>query len=334
MKSRPIHQNLDTSFVNLSALVKYLRRRQFVGRVNIQLNGYKAEVLLKRNNRLSVTERDEISGRVSEGEEAFQRVLIRAREPGGSISVHQVVVESGGVTEKPVKKAAAKPALQTLKVKAVKEPVLQAEVMRAATRKPSPAYVVQANNGANGSANGSLKTAVRANTRPKPVENGNAPAINTKPSLPDFPFELENRFEHASRTKKLSTDDWTTLLKLTVELVGVIDRSLANHGLNFAAAFRKARTEISDDFPFMNPSAQIFDYENGRITMTKQVNETIFVASIIESVKRIFDRLGESGKFKEPHREFAHLVIALINKRSAQYDRFGMTGPLRRMLGI
>jgi hypothetical protein len=93
MKSRLIHENLDTSYVNLSALVRYLRRRQFVGNVRVELSGYTADITLTGENHMRVREHDRIAGRVSEGDEALQRLLIRAREPGGIINVYQTVEE-------------------------------------------------------------------------------------------------------------------------------------------------------------------------------------------------------------------------------------------------
>lgn len=94
MINRPIHENLDTSFVNLSALVKYLRRRHFTGNVRVELSGYEADVVLTAENGLKVREHDRITGRISEGEEALQRLLIRAREPGGIIHVYQTAEET------------------------------------------------------------------------------------------------------------------------------------------------------------------------------------------------------------------------------------------------
>ncbi|HEX8370103.1 MAG TPA: hypothetical protein VF604_16265 [Pyrinomonadaceae bacterium] len=94
MKTRPIHENLDTSFVNLSALLRYLQRRQFVGRVRVELSGYEADIVLLEDDKLQVHEHDRIAGRSGEGEEALQRLLIRAREPGGTINVYQMISEA------------------------------------------------------------------------------------------------------------------------------------------------------------------------------------------------------------------------------------------------
>jgi hypothetical protein len=100
MKNRPIHENLDTSFVNLSALVRYLRRREFAGNIRIELSGYEADIALKAGE-IRVREHDHIAGRISEGDEALQRLLIRTREPGGIINVYQAVEEAAAVIEKP-----------------------------------------------------------------------------------------------------------------------------------------------------------------------------------------------------------------------------------------
>jgi hypothetical protein len=93
MKIRPIHENLDTSFVNLSALIDYLRRRRFVGRVRVEMSGYEADVNFLAGGKISVREHDRIAGRLAHGEEALllRQLLARAREPGGTIHVYQTI---------------------------------------------------------------------------------------------------------------------------------------------------------------------------------------------------------------------------------------------------
>ena len=107
MKNRPIHENLDTAFVNLSALVRYLRRRQFDGSIRVELSGYEADITLTADNQIKVREYDQIAGRIAEGEEALQRILIRSREPGGIVNVYQNMPEEAAKPEKPAE--AAKP---------------------------------------------------------------------------------------------------------------------------------------------------------------------------------------------------------------------------------
>lgn len=87
MKVNPLYENLDTTFVDLDALVHYLRRRKFVGRIGITYTGYDAVVIYTPEGKLRVNEHDKISGFRSEGELAFKRILERTKQDGGLISV-------------------------------------------------------------------------------------------------------------------------------------------------------------------------------------------------------------------------------------------------------
>ena len=109
-------ETLDTSYVSLSALIRYLRQRQFCGRLRVVLDEYEAEVVLHGSSDPKVRERDYASGREAEGEDAFERLLVRAREPGGLITVYNETDHksvSQEKTESPVVKA--EPSAQRLR---------------------------------------------------------------------------------------------------------------------------------------------------------------------------------------------------------------------------
>lgn len=88
-KSLPVNQYLDTAYVNLAALVRYLRGREFSGRIHVELDEYSADVVLKAGETVNVREINHATGHVDEGEAALQRLLVRAREPGGLVSVYE-----------------------------------------------------------------------------------------------------------------------------------------------------------------------------------------------------------------------------------------------------
>lgn len=87
MNKYPIHKNLNTSFVNLSALVRHLRSLQFVGSIQIELSSYEAEIEFTDDGSIKAREQDHIAGRLSFGEDALQRIIIRSKESGGVINV-------------------------------------------------------------------------------------------------------------------------------------------------------------------------------------------------------------------------------------------------------
>lgn len=237
MNNRPLYENLDTAFVNLSALVKYLRHREFNGRIRVELNSYEAEIILFEQNKIGVREHDKISGRIAEGEEAFQRLLIRAREAGGTIHVYQLVKEVQKVEEvkkvEEVQKVIETPKVETapqiqVPAKTLKEnPVLipkPAEVVK------KPLEVVQTV-AATAAQNGTVSKIIKT---PESTKKKESLANHLK-----LPFDLSNKFEKKARNNQLTTQDWQTLLGLTSELLGTVDRSLAEAKLDFKSAFPK-----------------------------------------------------------------------------------------------
>lgn len=91
--SRPVHENLDTAFINVAALVRYLQARKFTGRIHVELDEYDADVFLQADAPTHVRETDHATGRTAEGDAALQRLLVRAREAGGLVSVYEELAE-------------------------------------------------------------------------------------------------------------------------------------------------------------------------------------------------------------------------------------------------
>ena len=295
MKNYPIHENLDTSFVNLSALVKYLRRQRFSGSVRIEFGDYQAEIVIaEKAENFTVREHDLVSGRVGEGEEALQRLLIRARQSGGIISVFRHLAEN--------------PADLSDNGNAGEEAGYSAA--------PSPNFSTVAGNGVE---------RADAPVLPKPAD----PAANT----PEFPFRLSNNVENRARQNTLTSGDWQMLLDVTGELLGTIDETLAAENLSFKVAFQKASAEIADDYPFLHPGKGIINYAQGKITMREEVNPMVFVGGIMEVLRRIMEKLGANAKFAEIYRQTVQNILALMRDRKSLFDKFSITAPLAKITG-
>src|SRR4051812_34812689 len=93
-KSRPVYEKLDTAYVNLAALLRYLQRRNFTGRVHVEMNGYEAEVRIGATGSLDARETDHAMGREAQGEATLQRLIVRAMEAGGLISIYEETEET------------------------------------------------------------------------------------------------------------------------------------------------------------------------------------------------------------------------------------------------
>lgn len=313
MKRHPVNQNLDTSFVDLSALLEYLRRQKFVGMVHLEMNGYEADVFLTEDNRLEARENDRIAGRVSAGAEVLEHLLKRAEEPGGAIVVYQTVTEPPAVVKKPV-------------------PVFNKEsagVGKIPEIKPKPV-----------SASPSLIPPETEQTDPPPVpqkkkKKPDSVSLKEKLGLPNLPFSFTNNFEKKAGQQSAGPEqDWHELLELSSELLHTVEKCLAREKLNFAWIFDRVRVEMFKDYPFLQPDSTVFAYRNGRVSMSEQINKNLFAASILESLRRILENLEDHPKFAVVHRSAVENLQELLDQRQAQFDRFAITSRLRRIIGI
>ncbi len=88
MNRELIHENLNTAFVDVSALVRHLSGLQFVGGIHIELSSYEADIIFNGGKKVAAREYDHTAGRFAEGDHALKRILIRAQDPCGHISVY------------------------------------------------------------------------------------------------------------------------------------------------------------------------------------------------------------------------------------------------------
>lgn len=93
------YENLDTAYVSLAALVGYLKQQKFAGRVRVELEEYEAEIMFGPGEQIQVRERDHLKNLESEGEAALKRLLVRARDPGGLVSVYEGVTGPGATDQ-------------------------------------------------------------------------------------------------------------------------------------------------------------------------------------------------------------------------------------------
>src|SRR2546429_7234286 len=88
-KSTVLYQNLDTSFVNLWGLLRKLTQDGFIGRVRVELKDYSADVFMTGSSTPLVHEIDRATGTDTLEEAALHRLVLRARETPGKITVFE-----------------------------------------------------------------------------------------------------------------------------------------------------------------------------------------------------------------------------------------------------
>jgi hypothetical protein len=263
MKKEPIHQNLNTSFVNIAALVRYLRRLQFVGSIRIELSSYEADIIFTTSNTIIAREYDHIAGRISHGQQALQRILVRAKEPHGRIHVYRSVEGIAGqegsiFIDKSIARGARAMAAS-----------------RGGTRSKSPGFTF---------VSGSSET------------------------------------ENAVMLRELS------------ELLRVIDESLAEGKLSFAAAFRNACKSIAADYPFMNDRETAIVYENGRVKLASVTELSTLASAIFAALSPIFQRLRKDDRYEQVFCLVTDRLRECVTARRREYARLGLMSHIETLL--
>jgi hypothetical protein len=288
VNSRILYENLDTSFVNLWALLRYLIQRGIIGRVHVQLEDYTADVFLTGSSTPMVHEIDHATGRESLEEAALHRLVVRAREPGGAITVYEGADEAQtAVSNTPM--------------------TLTSE----AAPPSAPPYV--------------------PNAPVAPITPINLPAEPPAPDLASPGSRILAAFARESAQKGVG--DWADLVEISGELIAAVERAATGVGADFASIFKTVRLELADDYTFLDPSMNRFDYANSSVKMTAKPGAGPYVAAISESLRRVVDKIANGDRAGRIRERVALDLAMLARKRREALTRFNLDMQLDRIAG-
>jgi hypothetical protein len=328
MKIRPLYKNLDTGFVNLSALLRYLRQKGFVGLVRVDINEYRAEISFDEARKVRMREFVNGTGLAAEGSGALQRLLVTARAEGGVINVYEAMRP---VTEE-IQLDDILDLDQSIAVKnktEPKQPELKRDAKPSAPKIPKPAEKIFSSsfpngngngNGNNGNGNGTHYGDISSTVEPEvfPVYSNPVEVVEDKPESTKYSY--------------LSAPDWEELTSVTAELLGTADEVLKAAHLGFPDAFNKARVEVSSEYPFLDPDQGIFLYAHGGVMLKQEVAPELLVSGVCECLRRILNKLVANPKFFALYRRITQQTVILIRRRQPQFDKFGYTRQLEKII--
>ncbi len=236
-----VYENLDTAYINLAALIRYLEGRDFKGFIHVELDEYEGDIFMRGGVETRARERNHATGNVSEGAAALQRLLIRARDAGGLVSIYEGEPEE-------------------------------------AERR--------------GRATGS--------------------AIGT--ATPGGSQELSP--EEAERRE---------LVHLSGELMAAVERAVKVAGGDFEAALLAARLGLTEDFPFLEPHARRFEYEDGTVRLHASPSTGLYVSGINEVLRRIVERVATTEQKIGVRKDVVRELSSLVRRRQTALARFKFT---------
>lgn len=300
MKDHYFFGNLDTSFINLDALVRYLRRQSFVGAIQVEFAGYMAKIVMADNGKLHVREYNQITEELTTGEKAYYRILERSKEPGGSVNV-------------------AEPRRELLN-----EDIL-------------PIVEGLFENETNAAERGSSIDDDPQGQYLDPETGGDMGLASESPVNDESEDPSEDESEALSddemRANRMAIDH-DLLEEVTGELLKTIDGALDRAGLDFSAVFEKACSDIAVEYPFLDPDKRMFKYSAGLVYVNHETDAQLFPRSLGKALARVFRYLGSHPEFGKVYRFTAQRVQVLLRDRRDQFDRLFLTRQIERALGV
>jgi hypothetical protein len=316
-KSRVVYENLDTTFVNLWALLRNLSQRGFIGRVRVELKDYMADVFMTGSNTPLVHEVDRAAGTDTLEEAALHRLVLRVRETPGTISVFEGPDEAVAVQSTAAPATAnpgAGPASKSELVDSRRNNARDAttEIDRPGADEPVPTPEIET-------------LPIESATESQPL------ATAEKPSLAVASNEAVEPVAPATET--MDEIEWGAVEKASGELIGGVERALTGAGADFVSLFHTARVELADDYVFLDPMSGAFAYSNAGVTLTGEVPIGTYVVGLSEALRRVVNNVASGDRERRVRERIALELFSVTRKRNEILARSGFLPQLDRIAG-
>ena len=141
-----------------------------------------------------------------------------------------------------------------------------------------------------------------------------SPSPATVNPYPSPTLEAPDGYDGFPAVQEAETD-WGQLIAASGELIAGVERAVQSVNEDFATRFRATLIEMGDDYPFLDPTAGLLDYQEGKVVLHERPAVSNFVSSLAEALRRLVCRLvDEKGGVR--FRERVAVEFAVIARRN------------------
>jgi hypothetical protein len=311
--SRVVYENLDTTFVNLWALLRKLSQQGFIGRVHVELKDYTADVFMTGSSTPLVHEIDRAAGTETLEETALHRLVLRVRETPGTISVFEgadeaVAVQGAAVLAGPPSESgstAESGAGDLQNHQAQETAAIEFSPVNKVPSEPVPTPETEVPPG-------------RSPLAPRPLTNLNAE---------------EHGSPAASSVEAIDEIAWGAIVKTSGELIGGVERALSGTDADFNSLFNGVRLDLADDYTFLDPMSGEFAYSNSVVTLGGSVTAAAYVVGLSETLRRVVDAAATGDRARRVRERVALELLSVARKRREILERSDFLSQLDRIAG-
>ena len=138
-------------------------------------------------------------------------------------------------------------------------------------------------------------------------------------------------------SQSVSSPPTDSQLQVTValggELIGGVERGVIAVGENFNSLFHDVRLEMADDFSFLDPFSNAFQYRNGVASLNGDVSASVYVSGLSEALRRIVDRVAAGDRARRVRERIAIELMGVARKRGQALEHSSFRMQLDRIAG-
>lgn len=299
-KGIPMYERLDTAFTNLRELIRSLREAKFYGYVEVQFPGYQGVLLCDAGDVVSASE--EAEGRRRSGEGAIAGVLARGGARGGEVSVSQLPAD---LVYQFAAMGTSQAVHKDLSTDFTRLDKLLADLVR--NRHTGHVEVlfrdggmglilldegepVQSLCGGPDEATIADKPAIR-----RVLERaGQAGAAINVFRATGAPIPRTDPGAVTAQPGQDHSPLFATLQRILGEVEAAVD-GLVKPG-TFGMAFRRALTERSEDYPFLDPFEGLFEFGNGRAVFHGDERPEVVIPAVRDCLVQAVKSLAKDSR--------------------------------------
>ena len=320
-KQDAVYQNLNTSFTNFNELLVDLRENSFTGCVQVSFWEYEGVLLLDTGDIINAQE--EINESLISGQDAVKRVITKAKDDDGAISVYALKGEMVTMLASVVKSVVIYENLSTDFTS------LEALISKLQTEDHTGYVEVNLREGQQKGYIFLLAGRVIETLLSTRGEEISGP--NVLPRVIDLVSTMGGTFnvykaaieEALSESEMIRVSiDLPQLLEVWGAIIGAVEAvsdDLLTDGV-FLNTFKDTLVSIANDYPFLDPFAAKFSYLDGTVSFSGEAKKD-FSQGIGEGLNGTVEILAEQAAL-EGKDLFAPLRTALEGVKTKHKDQF------------
>jgi hypothetical protein len=356
-KGEPVHEGLNTSYVNVGALLADLQVHNFTGYVEVLMKPYEAYVFVDDGAIIGALEQTEASSQV--GSNAINGLLVQSQQPGGMVSTYRhaskTIQAIAGIVDSQVVHQGLSSDFTDLnrlvaKLRRDRTALWYVEVIVGDDRGVGVIFIQDGDpDGVYSPSVGPMVTGSPALEAMSEAADASGavfdvysalipepPAADTVESVKAVPVPVAPEPQPVPRVSEPGAsldgdgDALAPLVVLMSEVVGAIEQVVtARDGAgSFAIELRAGQLEVAEAYPFLDPFAAEFEYHAGEIAFVGSVDAEEFAVGLGEAlhvtVSALARRDGVEGE--KLRQRIADALVELYESRQSEFDAFGLAG--------